>query len=124
MPRRSILKPTRLANRSHPWCVNVPAQLSPTGKRQQRFFATQREAQTLCDQLKTRRDNFGVTLTALSPARIAEAAECFDLLDARGSELGLLGIVKRHLAALDQRKASVTLGALFDEYSAAKAHRT
>jgi hypothetical protein len=58
--------------------LSVPPELSETGKRQQLFFATKREAETASEQLKTRRRNFGETLTNLSSVRLTEA---FALLD-------------------------------------------
>jgi hypothetical protein len=84
MPKTSSLRPTRLASRGvRParWCVNVPAVLSPNCKRQRLFFETKIEAETECERLKTRRINFGHSLSSLSAERIAEAAACYRILE-------------------------------------------
>src|SRR5271166_1365974 len=118
MPRTSNLKPAfrpqRNAKGLAAWVVNVPAELSSTGKRQQLFFSTKSEAQTNCEKLKARKDNFGTSLTALTPARIAAAAEAFKLLDPHG--IDLLDAVRSHLASFNERTASVTFGAAFDRF--------
>jgi integrase len=128
VPRTSAVKPTRRNERAQKglaaWCVNVPPELSDTGKRQQLFFATKSDAAGECEKLKARRDNFGISLSAMTPARIAEAAESYKLLDARQPGVSLLSIVRQYFAIEDRRTQSVSLAALFDEYVAAKSHRT
>src|SRR6516165_9570741 len=86
MPRNSSLRPRRLpslGNEALQWVVNVPASLSPTGKRQRRFFATRQQAEVECELLKTRKFNFGHSLNSLSPARIAEAVACYERIGTR-----------------------------------------
>jgi integrase len=96
--------------------------LSSTGKRQELFFATKSEAQTSCEQLKARRDNFGISLSTMSAARLAEASEAFKLLEPYG--VGLLDCVREHVAILEQRNSSVTLGEAFDAFAALKENRS
>lgn len=115
-PYKSTTSPNR------PWCVDVPANLSETGKRQRKFFATKGEAKTECETLKARRENFGVSLTAMSPARITEAAEAYKLLDSH--HLGLLDVVREYLEDHKQRSASVPFSQLFDLYLEAKDKRS
>jgi integrase len=115
-PYKSTTSPNR------PWCVDVPANLSENGKRQRKFFATKGEAKTECETLKARRANFGVSLTAMTPARIAEAAEAYKLLDPH--HLGLLDVVREYLETHKQRTASIPFGQLFDLYLEAKASRS
>ena len=128
MPRASTLKPTEVRSRKArglaAWCVNIPNELSETGKRRQLFFQTKNEAIGECERLKARRDNFGNSLSAITPARIAEASEVYKLLDERHAGDSLLAIVRQYLAQHDLRSQSVTLSTLFDEYVAARAHRT
>jgi integrase len=112
MPKGISLKVRRDPSRPSPWYVNVPPALSESGQRQRLYFATKNLAQGCCEKLKARRDNFGVSLSALTPARIAAAAEAFKLLDPHG--IDLLDAVRSHLAAFVQRNASVTFGAAFD----------
>jgi len=102
----------------------VPEDLSDTGKRRQLFFETKKAADGECEKLKARKDNFGLSLSAMTPARIAEASEAYKLLDERHAADPLLAIVRQYLAQTDRRSKSVTLGVLFDEYVAARSHRT
>lgn len=85
MPRISSLEPRKVSSREKagkaPWCLNVPAELSPTGKRQQLFFDLKKDAEAEAVTLEARRDNFGVSLTEMTPARIAEAAEAYKRLE-------------------------------------------
>ncbi len=89
--------------------------MSPTGKRQELFFATKGEAQAECEKLKARKDNFGISLRAMSPARIAEASEAFRLLEP--FDMSLLDCVRSHVATLVQRKNSVSFGEAFRRWA-------
>jgi integrase len=115
-PYKSETSPNR------PWCVDIPPVLSDTGRRKRKFFATKREAQTECEKLEARRDNFGFSLTAMTPARIAEAAECYKLLES--SSVSLTDAVRGFLEDHKQRSASLPFGQLFDLYLEAKAKRS
>jgi integrase len=118
MPRSAILKPTYRANRPSPWVVNVPPQLSATGKRQELFFSTKGEAAAECERLKSRKDYFGISLSSMTTARIAAAAEAYDLLDRHN--IDLLDAVRAHLEVVGQRSASVTFEAAFDRFAELK----
>jgi hypothetical protein len=110
MPRSSALKPSEVKSRRArglaAWCVNVPQELSDTGKRRQLFFETKSQAEGECERLKARKDNFGNSLSAMTPARIAEA---YKLLEERRSSDSLLTIIRQFLAQHDLRKQSVPL---------------
>lgn len=121
MPRQATLKPKKLSSRKK-WCLNVPAELSPTGKRHRLFFDTERDAKAETEKLKARRDNFGISLTAITPARIAEAGEAYKLLEPLG--VGLLDAVREYVETHRQRKASITLRELFDLFLEAKGKRS
>jgi len=118
MPASATLKPTLRATQRRQgraaWCINVPPHLSSTGKRQQLFFPTKIEATIVCEQLKARKDNFGISLTALTPAKIAEAAEAYNLLEDRN--VSLLTIVRHYLGIEDQRAASIPFRELCNLY--------
>src|SRR6516165_7198830 len=106
MPPRASLNPVFLPSREHspsPWCLNVPPHLSPTGKAQRLFFPTKKAAALTALQLRNRQDNFGLSLSALSPARIAEASEAYNLLEDSG--LSLLDAVRTGLSAHVARTA-------------------
>lgn len=96
--------------------LSIPAELSETGKRQQLFYSTQKEADTAAEQVKTRKRNFGETLTLLSSVRMNEAAEAFSLIDKAPVKTSLLFLVRDGLEKLKQRSASLTLDALFVAY--------
>src|SRR5271169_5186415 len=111
MARSAILKPAHRDARATkglaPWAVNVPSELSPTGRRQELFFSTKGEASTECEKLKARKDNFGISLSTMTSARVAAAAEAYNLLDPH--RIDLLEAVRSHLRAVGQRSESVTL---------------
>jgi hypothetical protein len=78
------LKPRKLLSRASSglsaWTLNIPANLSDTGKRRRLFFATERQASAEAERLKTRARNFGASLGNLTSAQIVEAADCYELL--------------------------------------------
>jgi integrase/recombinase XerD len=120
MARAARLKATYLP--SHvAWSVNVPPNLSDTGKRRQLFFETKRDAIAECEKLKARKDNFGVSLTAMTPARIAEASEAYKLIDPLN--VGLLSAVRDYIAGHKLRNESISFVDLFNLYLEAKSDR-
>ena len=125
MSHSPILKPTLRADRQRQgvaaWVVNVPPNLSSTGKRRQLFFPSKAEATTVCEQLKARKDNFGNSLTALTPAKIAEAAEAYNLLE--GRNVSLLTALRRYLGVEDQRSASIPFRKLCTLYIESRGDR-
>ena len=125
MSHSPALKPTLRTDRQRQgvaaWVVNVPPNLSSTGKRQQLFFPSKAEAATVCEQLKARKDNFGTSLTALTPAKIAEAAEAYNLLE--GRNISLLAAVRAHLGVESQRSASIPFRELCVLYIESKGDR-
>jgi hypothetical protein len=104
MSKRVKFEPHREGNS---WRLNIPAHLSETGKRQRLYFQTKEKALAERERLKTRKDNFGITLAALSPAKISEAAEAYALL-ADHPGVSLLSVVKGHIKTTKARTQSVT----------------
>jgi hypothetical protein len=119
---KPILRKDRAKGGLASWVVNIPGALSDTGRRRQLFFQTKAEAQTACEQLKARKDNFGTSLTALTPARIAESAEAFKLLDPL--KISLLDAVRAHIALVKARSKSVTFGGAFDYFAGLKENKS
>jgi hypothetical protein len=109
MPVNASLRARKIQSRldagKAPSCLNVPRVLSPTGKRQRLFYATERDARVEAERLKARADNFGVSLIALTPARIAEAAEAYRLLEPIKVEL--LAAVRGYIDLHKQRTKSI-----------------
>jgi integrase len=126
MPRSAPLKPTAVKSRKNTgrsaWCLSIPPDLSPTGKRQRRFFATRDEAFGECERLKARKDNFGISLNSLTPARIAAASEAYTLLDPHG--IDLLVAVRAHLSTVKQKSQSVSFGEAFDLFANLKQNKS
>src|SRR5262249_1757301 len=103
--RQASLKPYKSdTSPNRPWCVDVPPHLSDTGKRKRKFFAKEREAKAECETLRARRDNFGISLVTMTPARIAEASEAYKLLDPHN--LGLSDVVRDYLKRHAEKAAS------------------
>ena len=73
MARAITLEPKFTAGRNRPWQLWIPATLSDTGKVKRLFYETKRQAETAADLIRTRADNFGRSLGALSSARICPA---------------------------------------------------
>jgi integrase len=125
MPRSAILKPVRRKKRAaeglHAWCVNVPVELSPTGRRQELFFATQADARIECEKLKVRRDNFGLSLSNMTAAKVAAASEAYKILDPLG--IDLLDAVRGYAVSHKTRTASIPFLELFNLYLEAKQDR-
>ena len=112
-PRAATIKPTQVKSRKdqglNSWCLNVPADLSETGKRQRLFFESKKEATTASEQIQTRKDNFGISLSSLTPARLAEAAEAYSILD--GVNVSLVSVARSYMESYKQRTASPVSGA-------------
>ena len=75
----------------------------------------------MCEQLKARKDSFGTSLTALTPAKIAEAAEAYNLLE--GKDVSLLSVIRHYLGIEDQRSASTPFRELCTFYIESKQGR-
>jgi integrase len=124
MPKNSSLRARRLpslGNDALQWVINVPASLSPTGKRQRRFFGTREQAEVECELLKTRRINFGHSLLTMSPERIAEAKACYQRLELECPGVTLPQATEEFISVHKRRTASVSLRVLFDSFLETKA---
>src|SRR5690348_1784427 len=100
MSRSASFKPSRTNRAKGKWCVSIPPHFSDTGGRQRLFFETKTEAAAVCEKLRARVDNFGISLSAMTPARIAAASEAFKMLDPLGIDLltAVKGYVDAHKA--------------------------
>jgi integrase/recombinase XerD len=125
MARPSSLEPHEIKSRKSKglsaWLLNVPEELSETGKRQQLFFPTKKAAYSKCEELQTRKNNFGTSLKLLSSSRITQAAKAYELLDKHGIEL--LDAVNSYIKQHKQRTESIPFLKLFDLFLAAKTDR-
>ena len=119
MARTLTLEPKYIEQLNR-WQLYISPTLSSTGKPQRLFYQTKRAAQTAAELFERRQRNFGCNLSQLTPARMAIAAEAFELLGDR-DDVALLEVVRAGLAHENAKTASVPFGDLFDEFLAAKA---
>jgi integrase len=125
MPRtanlRPAFRPERKAKDLAPWAVNVPDVFSPTGKRQQLFFATKALAQGECDRLQAKKNNFDTSMSLISSAQVVEAAKSFELLKPFG--IGLLDAIREYVEIHARRTESISFLDLCNQYLLVKAKR-
>jgi integrase len=123
MSKPVSLKVRKDPSRPSPWYISIPPSLSETGKRRRVYFASRHLALGEAERLKSRRDNFGVSLGSLTSAQIVEAADCFAQLAAHPG-LSLAEAVRGYLEILATRKASIPFGELFRQFLQAKAGKS
>ena len=118
MPRQSSLEPrysqSRAKSGRKAWFILIPPHLSETGKEQRLSYETKKAAMLDAQRLQRRSDNFGLSLNALTPVRIALASEAFNLVDPLG--LDLLSVIRDGLFVHEQRTASIPFLELFNLY--------
>ena len=122
MPKRFALKPTKTGPETAPWCVNVPARISLSGKRERKFFDTKGQAETFATQQRTRVENYGTSATILSPGQLEQAAAAFEQLKPFGATLG--EAVGQYVSWREQAARSVTFKKLFELFMEAKSQRS
>src|SRR6266480_3159135 len=122
MPKRFSLEPHKTGPRKSPWCVNVPARLSESSKRERKFFATKSAADTYGKTHRIRIENYGTAATLLTPGQLEEAAKAFEQL--RPFRATLNEAVAAFMARRNQDGRSVTFKKLFELFIEAKARRS
>jgi integrase len=122
MPKRFSLEPTKTGPETSPWCVNVPARISLSGKRERKFFATRKDAENFGKSQRLRVENYGTAATVLSPGQLEEAAKAFEAL--RPLNWTLNEVVNDFIARHDSDSKSVTFKRLFELFTEAKAKRS
>ena len=89
MPKPSVIRcvldeQRKAQNRKAVYRVSIPAELSETGKRQNRYFTTQREGNAFAAQLRTRRNAEGSSVFQVSAAEAQLFREAQDILEPYG----------------------------------------
>lgn len=115
MPKIPSLEPRETSRRTRKWLVNVPANISETGRRQRLFFATKDEASTYCQQTKTQVKNYGTKATVLTPGQLEQAAQAFEKL--ADYKVSLNEVVENWIARQRQSKASVPFEKLIEDFA-------
>lgn len=122
MARRVSLEPSATGLAKWPWRLNLPANISSSGRRERRFFATKREANTFAGQQRTRLENFGRNSSTLTPAQQEQAAIAFERLAPFGVSLNTAVA-----ECIERRQAiakSVTFQELFERFTSSKKKRS
>ena len=122
MARRLSLKPYPTGLKKWPWRVNLPANITTTGKRQRRFFESKQVADTFCRAERIRLDNYGRNSTTLTPGQQEEAAIAFERLSPY--DVTLNTVVADFVARHEAQARSVTYKALVEAFIGSKKNRS
>src|SRR5476651_2521011 len=89
------------------WKIDLPASISPSGKRQRFFFETKQDALNFSEEQRTRLGNFGTAgITGLSPSELEQAAMAFAAI--KPYSVSLNEVVKDWVARRAARDTTVT----------------
>ncbi len=111
-----MAKPIRFTpkNSPHGWRINIPAMISQTGKRQQLFYRTQKLALAAAEDLKKKKEDFGVQARAISPSLAEKATAAANLLAPYG--IDILEAAQIVAGMRDKEAASKPLATAIDEW--------
>src|SRR6266446_8066208 len=116
MPRAASLLPEQAkwaGNRQ--WKVELPARITPSGKRQRYFFDTKQDASNFCEEQRIKLLNHGTAgISALNVTELAQAAMAFEALKPHRATLNEVvtdWITRRQAAA-----ASISFEAAMDAF--------
>jgi hypothetical protein len=121
MARPYSLRP-HFDKKRNKWHLNLPPKVSPSGKRERRYFVHHHEALAEANRIRTIFRDYGRSIKMLPTNRLIESIEVWDLLDqlaGRGVSASPGALRRIVLAEVNKRKArekSITLNALFDSY--------
>lgn len=104
------------------YTILVPAALSVTGKRQRRYYRTQREAQEARVALMECARNGGAT-PPLSAAQEADARSALAILANRGCDMTLVAFIEKALPLMQLPSARMTVADLIAEFAKVKEER-
>lgn len=90
------------------WRVEVPASLSDTGKRIQRYFPTREKGTEFAKSLRRNFKDFGSQARTLSPGSTEDATKALELLE--GFETTLTACARFYIAHRDKRSKAPTMG--------------
>lgn len=90
------------------WRVEVPASLSETGKRIQRYFPTREKGTEFAKNLRKGFKDFGTQARTLSPGSTEDATKALELLE--GFETTLTACARFYIAHHDKRTKAPTMG--------------
>jgi len=118
MPKSASFAPQRAkwaSNRQ--WKVELPARITPNGKRQRFFFGTKQEGLNFCEEQRIRLKNHGtVGMSSLSVTELAQASSAFDQLKAY--KVPLNEVVSDWISRRQAAAASIQFEAAMDAFMA------
>ncbi len=101
--------------RNKPWCMEVSAAHSETGKRQRLYFATKEEAIVKQSELRATKRQHGETFRSLSPTVVADATRALKIIDAWPGAT-LLEAARVFSELREQESRSDTIQQVLDAY--------
>ncbi|MGE9296578.1 MAG: tyrosine-type recombinase/integrase [Puniceicoccales bacterium] len=120
MAKPILLKPTKTKNGK--WRLNVPASVSPNGKRQRLWFDTKGLADVEALRLKTLSQQWGREAVRIPANLAADAKQAADIL--KGHDVTLTALAKAYVELQDIRARSCSFKALWREYFDSMTTRT
>jgi integrase len=114
--RTAQFTPTKFPDRARPWCVSIPAAYSPSGRRERKFFDTQKDANNFAKAERIRIDREGRTAGAMLSAIQREAAAAAFRLIPNEAPAKLLEIVEQWKTRRELATKSETLSVVFARY--------
>jgi integrase len=102
------------------WRLNIPASLSPNGKRSRRFFTSRDEAQGEAGKLRTQFLQHGTGTRILPPAQADSAVRAFAMLGENAAPETLLDAVREYINRHKTRLASVPFEDAFKQFTDAQ----
>jgi hypothetical protein len=100
-----MAKPYRLTptfdHEHNRWRLNLPPQISPSGRRERRYFEKHHQALAEANKIRQVFHDFGRSIKMLPANRLVESIECWDMLDALAGPgvSASTGALKRIVAA-------------------------
>jgi integrase len=102
------------------WRLNIPAILSPDGKRARRFFGSRDEAEGFAQKLRTQFLQHGAGASVLPPAQADSAVRAFAMLGKDATPETLLEAVREYMERHKRRLASVPFEDAFEQFAGAQ----
>ena len=118
MPKRTPICVRAITHKKYKFLVTVPPQPGG-GKRERKFFASRKEAQSFASDLQVQRDNFGTRLLQMPESLREEALDCAKLL--KPLQATLSEAVRFYLHHRRNASKSCTVSELVEKVLVAKA---
>jgi hypothetical protein len=111
MPRKPAFS---FSKTQYGWKVEIPASLSPSGKRERTFFKTRDKARDFAQELESKHRASGTNAVAIKPSLADAAVRAEEILAPTGASL--IDAAKAFRQQWDARNASRNFREAVDEY--------